>query len=85
MGRTLFCDCCGQDIRNGSQFYRVESIPKCKPEMSGEVWFFKHKKLYEDEIKEFIICAECFQEIGKRVQSRTMAFDFEVEVTDKEI
>lgn len=71
MGRTLYCDCCGQDIRNGCKFYAVQKVKN----YTCSKWF---KMEYETE--EYMICGDCFAEIGKKVQEKNREIEIDVKV-----
>ena len=68
MGKTLYCDCCGFDIRDRDKFYRVSLLNgrqriKTKKEKIIEAFFDEGEK---ESPPEYIICDACFAEIGRR-------------------
>ena len=81
MGRTLYCDCCGQDIRDGNQFYMVDKIPRYN---SAKLDYFNRDYQFNKySTNPYIICADCFQAIGHRVQEMNNPVDIDF-VVDKE-
>ena len=83
MGRTLYCDCCGQDIRAGHDFYRVDRIPisiRNEKDMFEAVGKSKDIKDYDP----YIICSDCFREVGRRIQEMQKPIDFEVITSQQE-
>lgn len=83
MGRTLFCDCCGQDIKVGNDFYRVDKIP-ITIRNEKDMFCALEKSLKVNDREPMIICAECMREVGRKVQERNNPIDFEITVAGKE-
>ena len=83
MGRTLFCDCCGQDIRAGHDLYRVDKIPISIRNEKDMFDAIEKSKGIKDE-EPYIICSDCFGEVGRRMQEMQKAIDFEVVTSQKE-
>ena len=69
MGRTLFCDCCGQDIRVGNDLYRVDKIP-ISIKNERDMFSALEKAINVKDLNPYIICADCFKEIGRKVQAQ---------------
>ena len=82
MGRTLYCDCCGQDIRVGNDFYRVDKIP-ISIRNEKDMFFALEKAMNITDRDPYIICAQCFKEVGRMVQEQNNPVEFDIEV-DKE-
>ena len=82
MGRTLYCDCCGQDIRVGNDFYRVDKIPISIRNEKDMFYAFEKSKGIKD-MDPYIICADCFKEVGRKIQEQENPVEFDI-VVDKE-
>lgn len=82
MGRTLFCDCCGQDIRVGNDLYRVDKIP-ISIKNERDMFSALEKAINVKDLNPYIICADCFKEIGRKVQAQNIPIDIDI-VVDKE-
>ena len=87
MGKTLYCDCCGFDIRERDKFYRVSLLNgrqriKTKKEKIIEAFFDESEN---ESLPEYIICDACFAEIGRRVQENSKIIDVEVTSEEEEV
>ena len=82
MGRTLFCDCCGQDIRVGNDLYRVDKIP-ISIKNEKDMFSALEKAINVKDLNPYIICADCFRQIGRKVQEQNTPIDIDI-VVDKE-
>lgn len=82
MGRTLYCDCCGQDIRVGNDLYRVDKIP-ISIKNERDMFSALEKAINVKDLNPYIICADCFKEIGRKVQEQNIPIDIDI-VVDKE-
>ena len=83
MGRTLFCDCCGQDIRVGNDLYRVDKIP-ISIKNERDMFSALEKAINVKDLNPYIICADCFQAIGHRVQEMNNPVDIDFELSNGE-
>lgn len=83
MGRTLFCDCCGQDIKAGNDFYRVDKIPVTIRNERDLFEAIDRSKIVKD-YDPYIICSDCFREVGRKVQEMQKPVEFEVITSGQE-
>lgn len=82
MGRTLFCDCCGHDIRVGNDLYRVDKIP-ISIKNEKDMFSALEKAINVKDLNPYIICADCFRAVGRKVQEQNIPIDIDI-VVDKE-
>ena len=82
MGRTLFCDCCGQDIRVRNDLYRVDKIP-LSIKNERDMFSALEKAINVKDLNPYIICAACFKEVGRKIQEQENPVEFDI-VVDKE-
>ena len=83
MGRTLFCDCCGQDIRAGNDLYRVDKIP-VSIRNERDMFTALDKAATLKDADPYIICSECFREVGRKIQKLNEPIEIDVCVADEE-
>lgn len=83
MGRTLFCDCCGQDIRVGNDLYRVDKIP-ISIKNENDMFSALEKAINVKDRNPYIICSDCFREVGKKIQEMNKPIEIDVCVADED-